>query len=81
MTNEMPNATDPFVKANMVYIRPLDDGELETILSPSALDDLDTSDQLFAVHNAQGDRIAIVEGRDAAFEAARAHSLQPASLH
>ncbi|MEL6103863.1 MAG: DUF1150 family protein [Pseudomonadota bacterium] len=81
MTTNLPNSADVFVKANMVYIRPLEETEAEAILPPSALEELAAVDQLFAVHNAMGDRIAIVEGRDAAFAAARAHSLEPASLH
>ncbi|MEM0986860.1 MAG: DUF1150 family protein [Pseudomonadota bacterium] len=78
--NPSPTA-DPFETANLVYIRPLAEGEIETLLSPTVLEDLQASEPLFAVHNAKGDRIAIVEGRDAAFAAARANSLQPASLH
>ncbi len=81
MTTNQTVPVDPFVRANMVYIRPLEEDEIETILPPNVLAELDATEPLFAVHNANGDRIAIVEGRDAAFAAARAHSLQPTSLH
>lgn len=81
MSINQTTPVDPFVQANMVYIRPLADDEIETILPPNVLAELDASEPLFAVHNANGDRIAIVEGRDAAFAAARAHSLEPSSLH
>jgi len=81
MSMNQTTTVDPFVQANMVYIRPLADDEIENILPPNVLAELDASEPLFAVHNANGDRIAIVEGRDAAFAAARAHSLEPSSLH
>ncbi|MEM7767084.1 MAG: DUF1150 family protein [Pseudomonadota bacterium] len=81
MTIQTHSPADPFEQGNMVYIRPLEDDEIETILPPNVLEELDASEPLFAVHNAQGDRIAIVEGRDAAFAAARANSLEPTSLH
>ncbi len=70
-----------FKSANLVYVRPISMDELENILPANAIDDLDMSDELFAVHDADGQRLAIVEGRDAAFAAARAHQLQPTSLH
>lgn len=68
-------------EAQLVYVRPISEAELQAILPANALEELDTSENLFAVHNADGQRLAIVEGRDAAFAAARAHSLNPTSLH
>lgn len=65
----------------LVYVRPISADELEHILPANALEELDTTDDLFAVHSADGVRLAIVEGREAAFAAARAHKLTPASLH
>ncbi len=66
---------------NLVYVKPLDEQELERILPADALEQWDRSSQVFALHNAEGDRVALVEGRDAAFAAARAHSLTPFSVH
>lgn len=67
--------------AQLVYVRPISEAELQAILPANALDELETTQDLFAVHNSAGERLAIVEGRDAAFAAARAHSLKPTSLH
>ncbi|MEO0464936.1 MAG: DUF1150 family protein [Pseudomonadota bacterium] len=65
----------------LVYVRPISEAELEHILPANAIAELDALDDLFAVHNSDGQRLAIVEGRDAAFAAARAHKLVPTSLH
>ena len=67
--------------STLVYVRPISEAELEHILPANAIAELDAKEDLFAVHNADGQRLAIVEGRDAAFAAARAHKLVPTSLH
>ncbi|MEQ9505319.1 MAG: DUF1150 family protein [Hyphomonas sp.] len=64
-----------------VYIRHLDDGEICSLLPPEALDDVDDPDDLFIVASADGQRLAIVEGREAAFAAALANDLNPLSVH
>jgi len=70
-----------FEERGLVYVRPIGFEELQRVLPANALDQLDTTEDLFAVHNSEGERLAIVEGREAAFAAARAHQLTPASLH
>lgn len=77
--HETPNPG--FDDSGLVYVRPVSLDELQRILPANALEQLDTTEDLFAVHNSDGERLAIVEGRDAAFAAARAHKLTPASLH
>ena len=72
---------DPFEAGNLVYVRPIDTEEVEDLLPANALDQLEHTDDLFAVHDSDGRRLAIVEGRDAAFAAAREHELEPSSLH
>lgn len=67
--------------AAFVYIRHLDDGEIRSLLPPEALADVDDPDDLFVVASADGQRLAIVEGRDAAFAAALANDLRPLSVH
>ncbi|MEM9739262.1 MAG: DUF1150 family protein [Pseudomonadota bacterium] len=67
--------------AQLVYVRPISADELHTILPANTLNELGATEDLFAVHNSVGERLAIVEGREAAFAAARAHSLTPSSLH
>ncbi|MEM9668312.1 MAG: DUF1150 family protein [Pseudomonadota bacterium] len=64
-----------------VYIRPLSEGEAVELVPGEALHELGSMEDLFSVHNADGDRLAIVEGRDAAFAAARAYDLRPRSVH
>ncbi|MCU0730144.1 MAG: DUF1150 domain-containing protein [Hyphomonas sp.] len=64
-----------------VYIRHLDDGEIRSLLPPEALADVDDIEDLFVVASADGQRLAIVEGRDAAFAAALANDLNPLSVH
>lgn len=78
ITDRLPTGFD---ESKLVYVRPLEQGELERILPANTLAELGTTDDLFAVHDAEGHRLAIVEGREAAFAAARAHELTPTSLH
>lgn len=72
---------NPFEVEGLVYIRQMDADEVNEILPPNALADVEDLEELFAVLSADGERLAIVEGRDAAFAAARAHSLRPLSVH
>ncbi len=82
MTHDTEKLAESLFKgANLVYVRPLAMDELENILPANAIEQLDVNDDLFAVHDADGNRLAIIEGRDAAFAAAEAHELQPTSLH
>ncbi len=74
-------AYNPFNAENLVYIKRLGAEEATNIVPPNALDTIEMPDQLFALHAANGERIAIVEGRDAAFAAARANELKPYSVH
>ncbi|MBU3920331.1 DUF1150 family protein [Hyphomonas sp.] len=66
---------------SLVYIRHLDDGEIRSLLPPDALDDVSDPEDLFVVASADGQRLAIVEGREAAFAAALANDLRPHSVH
>ncbi|MEM8987983.1 MAG: DUF1150 domain-containing protein [Pseudomonadota bacterium] len=67
---------------NMVYVRQVaaadvaDDleGEDENILTPG-------SQTLYAVHAANGDRLALVSDRETAFVAARQYEMEPVSVH
>ncbi len=77
----VPDGIDLFEAQKLVYVRPISADEVQAILPANALEMIDAVDDLFAVHDARGNRLAIIEGRDAAFEAARSHALQPASLH
>lgn len=72
---------NPFDAGNLVYIRRMADDEVRSVLPPNAVEELSDTDDLFILHDADGQRLGIVEGRDAAFAAARANSLQPYSVH
>lgn len=65
----------------LVYIRPMALAEMTDLLPANALDKLQHTDDLFIVLTAEGERLAIVEGRDEAFAAAIAHNLKPVSVH
>ncbi len=79
MTTEIK--TDLFEKEALVYIRQMDVGEVSGLLPPDALEDIDDPEDLFIVSSADGQRLAIVEGRDAAIAACHANDLRPLSVH
>lgn len=76
--NEQSN---PFEGNTFVYIRHLGEAEIRGMLPPDALADVSDPDDLFVVASADGQSLAIVEGREAAFAAALAHDLSPLSVH
>ena len=43
--------------------------------------DLDPDQTLYAVHGADGSRLAVLSDRDSAYAAAVAHELTPVSVH
>lgn len=65
----------------IVYVRRLALDEAKALVSQNELDGIESPDELFSVHSADGIRLAIVEGRDAAFAAARAYDFKPRSVH
>ncbi|MCA8898903.1 MAG: DUF1150 family protein [Hyphomonas sp.] len=71
----------PFEREAFVYIRHLDADEVRDLVPANALEDIDRPEDLFVISSAEGVRLAIVEGRDAAFAAARLHDLKPLSVH
>ncbi len=71
----------PAADERLVYIRALDLAEARRLLPPDALAEIDDVDGLFVVTSAEGQNLAIVEGRDAAYAAALAHDLRPVSVH
>lgn len=66
---------------NLVYVRRIAQEEAREIVPAEAFAMISEPDDLFGVHTSDGKRLAIVEGRDAAFAAARAHDLRPRSVH
>ena len=80
MTQENAKA-DPFAAETLVYIRHLQAAEVNELLPPNLLQEINDADELYAVLSGEGVQLAIVEGREAAFAAALAHDLQPMSVH
>lgn len=64
---------------NIVYVREVLAGELESELGAEVNVPADT--KLFAVHAANGQRMAVLDDRAAAFAGARQYELEPVSVH
>ena len=64
---------------NIVYVREVLAGELESELGAEVNVPADT--KLFAVHAANGQRMAVLDDRNAAFAGARQYELEPVSVH
>ena len=81
MTTDLQHhAAKLFSAKDLVYVRRIAEKELNG-LPPEALDTVEDRDALFVLANGDGEQLAIVEGRDAAFAAARAHEMRPVSVH
>jgi len=66
---------------NLVYIRKMAIEEAREVVPADTFEVLAAPENLFSVHSSSGERLAIVEGREAAFAAARAYDLRPRSVH
>lgn len=64
---------------NIVYVREVRAGEVESELGSELGIPADT--RLYAVHAANGQRMAVLDNRDAAFAGARQYDLEPVSAH
>lgn len=68
---------------NLVYVREIKAAE---VLAETPVDvvegfELTPEKTLYALHNASGERLAVLIDRDSAFAAARSHELAPVSVH
>ena len=61
----------------MVYVKPV----LVSDLPSEVQEQIDGVKQLFAVHDAEGQQLALVAGRRLAFDLARQHDYSPQALH
>ena len=72
--------SDPFDKTDaaerIVYIRSVDTDEI-----PEARANGVTADHVYAIHDASGNRLAVLSDRGAAFIVARQNQLTPVSVH
>ena len=67
---------------NLVYVRPVAAKEILNGAPVEALQsfDLDPDQTLYAVHSADGARLAVLADKDSAYAAALAHELAPVSV-
>jgi hypothetical protein len=68
---------------NLVYVRPVSGAEIiATVpMAQSESFGLTPEQTLYAVHRADGERLAVLTDRDSAVAAALAHELAPVSVH
>ena len=68
---------DAIEQGNIVYVRPVEFNDL-----PSEVQEqIGEEATLFAVHNAEGERLALVRDRKLAFVLARQHDMAPVNVH
>ena len=68
---------------DLVYVRPIKASEImgETPVELAQSFTLDPDQTLYAVHRADGERLAVLTDRSSAVAAALAHDLAPVSVH
>jgi hypothetical protein len=68
---------------DLVYVRPIRASEIlaDTPIEQMRGVDIDPDQVLYAVHRADGARLAVMTDRDSAVAAALAHELAPVSVH
>ncbi|MDO1557869.1 DUF1150 family protein [Brevundimonas sp. 2R-24] len=68
---------------DLVYVREIKAREIMADSTPQEVKgfQLHPNQTLYAVHSADGARLAVLVDRDAAFAAAVAHELEPVSVH
>jgi hypothetical protein len=68
---------------NLVYVRPVSAAEILASVPSAQIQGFELSPEqtLYAVHRADGERLAVLTDRDSAVAAALAHELAPVSVH
>ena len=68
---------------DLVYVRPIKAAEILADTPSDAIQgiELDPEQTLYAVHRADGERLAVMVDRNSAVAAAIAHELAPVSVH
>ena len=68
---------------NLVYVRPIKAAEVIASVPSTQIEgfELDPEQTLYAVHRADGERLAVLTDKDSAMAAALAHELAPVSVH
>lgn len=78
-----PEAFAALGAPNVVYVRPVRAAEILASTPTGRIDgfEVDPEQVLYAVHRADGERLAVLGDRNAAVAAAVAHELAPVSVH
>lgn len=68
---------------DLVYVRPVSAAQVMAEAPAGRIEgfELDPAQTLYAVHRADGERLAVMTDRDSAVAAALAHELAPVSVH
>jgi len=68
---------------DLVYVRPIKAAEIIASTPTAQIQgfDLDPNQTLYAVHRADGERLAVLTDKESAVAAALAHELAPVSVH
>jgi hypothetical protein len=68
---------------NLVYVRQISGAEVIASAPVDVIEgfELEPDQTLYAVHGANGDRLAVVTDRETAYAAALAHELIPVAVH
>jgi len=68
---------------DLVYVRPVKAAEILANAPAAQIEgiELDPDQTLYAVHRADGERLAVLTDKEAAVAAALAHELAPVSVH
>lgn len=68
---------------NLVYVRPVSAAEIIASVPSSQIEGfhLDPEQTLYAVHRADGERLAVLTDKDLAMAAALANEMAPVSVH
>ena len=86
MTPQILMTTEAFAAfgaPDLVYVRPVSAAQVIAETPTAHLEGftLDPAQTLYAVHRADGERLAVMTDRDSAVAAALAHELAPVSVH
>ena len=78
-----PEAFAALGAPDVVYVRPIRAAEILARTPTGRIEgiELDPDQVLYAVHRADGERLAVLGDRDSAMAAAVAHELAPVSVH
>ncbi len=66
---------------DLVYVREIRASDVMADVTEAGGMTIDPEATLYAVHGADGERLAVMMDREAAFAAAVAHELEPVSVH